>query len=65
MDLKTEIIKEHSKAQTLKIVHHIGSDQKRFDELVKLILENEKIVTQRAAWVMSNCIENQLFPQVT
>ena len=58
MDLKAEILKEHSKEQTLKVVHYIGNNQQRFDKLVKLVLENEKKVAQRAAWVMSNCVEN-------
>lgn len=52
MDLKAEILREHSKAQTMKIVDYIGSNQGRFDELVKLFLEGEYRITQRAAWAL-------------
>ncbi len=36
MNLRSEILKEHSKKQTDKIVRYIGTDQKKFDELVEL-----------------------------
>ena len=57
MDLKAEILREHSKAQTMKIVDYIGSNQNRFDDLVKLFLEGEYRVTQRAAWALRFCAE--------
>ena len=57
MNLREEILREHSKAQTLKIVKYIGNDKKRFAELMNLFLGNTYRVTQRAAWVMSNCAE--------
>lgn len=53
MHLKSEILKEHSKAQTQKIVNWVGSSQERFDELVTLFLGNEYRVTQRAAWPLA------------
>jgi hypothetical protein len=55
MDLKTEILKEHSKAQCNKIVKWVGSDKKRFNELFRLFLNGEYRVTQRAAWPLSYC----------
>jgi len=54
MDLKQEILKEHSKRQTAKIEKWINGDQKKFDELVKLFLNGEYRITQRAGWPMSN-----------
>ncbi|MCX6291536.1 MAG: hypothetical protein NT126_07200 [Bacteroidetes bacterium] len=57
MNLRDEILKEHSKRQTLKIVRYIDDDQNRFDELMKLFLGNEYRVTQRAAWAVSYCAE--------
>ena len=57
MNLRDEILKEHSKKQTMKIVKYIGNDQKRFDELMKLFLGKEYRVTQRAAWAVSVCGE--------
>jgi len=53
MDLQKEILKEHSKKQTDKIIAWINGDQKKFDELVKLFLRGEYRVTQRAGWPMS------------
>lgn len=53
MDLRNEILKEHSKAQTQKIIDWVGDSQKRFDELVQLFLGDEYRVTQRAGWPLS------------
>ena len=57
MNLRAEILKEHSKAQCNKIVQWVGSDQKRFDELFGLFLHDESKVVQRAAWPVSYCVE--------
>jgi len=57
MDIKKELLKEHSKRQTTKVVNYIGSDAERFKDLVKLFLEGPYRVTQRAAWPLSYCIE--------
>lgn len=57
--LEKEILKEHSKKQTLKIVKYIGNDQERFNELLKLFLEGSNTVTQRASWVVSYCAEQK------
>ena len=57
MNIKAEIIKEHSKSQTMKVVQYIGKDQTRFDELIEILLKDEKKLAQRAAWIMSNCVE--------
>ncbi|MEO8085214.1 MAG: hypothetical protein ABI763_00245 [Bacteroidota bacterium] len=53
MNLRDEILKEHSKKQTNKIIKYIGDDQKKFDALVSLFLKGEYRVTQRAGWPMS------------
>lgn len=58
MDLRQAILKEHSKAQTNTIVQWIGNDQKRFDKLFNLFLNDEYRVIQRAAWPISNCVIN-------
>jgi hypothetical protein len=55
MDLKKEILKEHSKAQCDKIVHWVGDDQNRFNELFTFFLTGEYRITQRAAWPLSHC----------
>ena len=54
MNLREEILKEHSKKQAAKIEKWIGRDQKKYDALVKLFLKGEYRVTQRAGWPMSN-----------
>ena len=57
MNLRNEILKEHSKAQCNKIVNWVGSSQQRFDELFHLFLNDEYRVVQRSAWPMSYCVD--------
>ena len=57
MNLRAEILKEHSKAQCTKIVNWVGSNQQRFDELFHLFLNDEYRVVQRSAWPMSYCVD--------
>lgn len=57
MDIRQEILKEHSKAQTVKIANYIGNDADRFKDLVYLFLNDEYKVVQRAAWIISHCAE--------
>src|SRR6478736_5201121 len=57
MNLRDEILAEHSKRQTAKIVAWVGSNPKRFRELMKLFLGDSYRVTQRAGWPLSNCVE--------
>lgn len=56
MNLKEEILKEHSKAQRIKIVNWIGNNQQRFDELFQLFVNDEYRVVQRAGWPLSYCV---------
>ena len=56
MNLREEILKEHSKTQCTKIVDWVGDSQLRFDELFQLFLKDEYRVAQRAAWPMSYCV---------
>ena len=53
MDIRSEILKENSKAQSLKIADWIGNDKNRFGELLRLFLQDEHYVVQRAAWIVS------------
>lgn len=53
MDLRGQIVKEHSKANCARIVKWIGASQERFDELFYLFLNDEYRVIQRAAWPLS------------
>ena len=58
MNIRTALLKEHSKKQCAAIVKWIGSDQKRFDELFELFLNDEYRVVQRAGWPLSYCVED-------
>ncbi len=53
MNLEQKLLKEHSREQCDKIVAWIGSDIKRFNELVQVFLNGEYRLTQRAAWPLS------------
>lgn len=57
MNIKEELLGEHSKAQCMKIVAWVGAHQKRFDELFSLFLGDDKKIVQRSAWPVSYCIE--------
>ena len=58
MKLRETILKEHSKANCKRIVKWVGNDQKKFDELFKLFLNDEYRVVQRAAWPLSYCVQD-------
>jgi len=53
MDIRKELLKEHSKAQITKICKYISNDQDRFQELMNLFFNGEYRVVQRAAWAVS------------
>jgi hypothetical protein len=53
MNLRDELLKQHSKAQTDRVVKYVGEDKARMKELMQLFMSNEDKVTQRAAWAMS------------
>lgn len=57
MNLKEAALKEHSKAQCNKIVKYVGHDPKKFSELVKVFLDGPYRVSQRIAWPLSYCVE--------
>ena len=57
MNVRAEILKEHSKKQTMKIVHFVGNDKKKFSGLMTLFLGNEYRITQRSAWAVSYCVK--------
>jgi hypothetical protein len=57
MNLKEAALKEHSKAQCNKIVRYVGKDPNKFSALVKAFLEGPYRVTQRLAWPLSYCVE--------
>jgi hypothetical protein len=58
MDLRKEILKEHSKKQRMKVVDYVGDNRNRFKALIQVFLEGPYRVTQRASWPISYCVEN-------
>jgi hypothetical protein len=57
MNLRDEIIAEHSKLQTAKIVDWVGDDPVRFAELMRLFLGDVYRITQRAGWPLSDAVK--------
>lgn len=57
MDIKEELLKEHSKSQALTIANYIGDNSNRFAELMALFLQENYRLNQRAAWPVSICVE--------
>lgn len=53
MDLQSELLREHNKAQTLRIVAHVGDNKEHLKKLMELFLGNDYRITQRAAWPLS------------
>jgi hypothetical protein len=58
VDLRAIILEKHSKAQTDRIVRYVGHDKKRFAAFMKVFLECDELVLQRAGWPLSYCIHN-------
>lgn len=56
--LTEQILAEHSKAQTMRIVRWIGHDADRLAVLMEIFFENEYRLTQRAAWTLRYVGEN-------
>lgn len=54
MDIKTQLLAEHSRSNADLIKEWIGTDKERFTILVQLFLENEYRVSQRAAMVLGH-----------
>jgi hypothetical protein len=63
MHLRAAILEEHSRKQMLRIVDYVGNDKTRFKALMQLFLYDEYRVSQRAAWAVSNCIQQH--PELT
>ncbi|MCW3120183.1 MAG: hypothetical protein JWM28_4265 [Chitinophagaceae bacterium] len=58
MNLREQLLKEHSKANCERILKWIGSDQQRFNDLLQLFLHDEYRVVQRAAWPLGCAVIN-------
>jgi hypothetical protein len=59
MDLKKMLQKGHSKTLRNAIVEYIGANPTRFKALVEVYLNGPYRITQRAAWPLSICVEQE------
>lgn len=57
MNLREQLLKEHSKLNTEKIASFINGDSKLFANLIDLLLNDEWLITQRVSWIVSKCID--------
>lgn len=57
MDIEAALLAEHSKPQAMRIRDYIGRNAGRFEELMQCFFSEEKRLCQRAAWVLSHCVE--------
>ena len=67
MNIREELLKEHSKAQALKIAGYACSSTKNFKELMNCFIDDEYRVAQRAAWSVSWAAKKQpvlIFPYI-
>jgi len=53
MNLREEIMREHSKEHALQVANYACSSPKHFAELINCFLDKEYRVAQRAAWSVS------------
>lgn len=56
-ELEFEILKEHSKRQSVNIARWIGGDTERFAQLMKLFLRGDHRMAVRTAWIISHCAD--------
>lgn len=61
MDFRTQLLKEHSKKNSLLIVDYIQGDQAKFDAFMNCFFTDEYRVNQRSAMVLSACFDKQPF----
>ncbi|MCG2616572.1 hypothetical protein LZZ85_19895 [Terrimonas sp. NA20] len=58
MKLREQLLREHSRANCLKVVEWVGDSPVRFAELIELFLKDEYRVVQLAAWPISYVVES-------
>jgi len=61
MDMKAQLLAEHSKANANLIREWVGTNEERFTILIDLFLENEYRVSQRAAMVLGHIHDSYPF----
>jgi hypothetical protein len=57
MDLRAEILKNHSQNQARKVADYVGNNPTRFKSLLEVFMEGPFRVSQRASWPLNLCVE--------
>ena len=57
LNLKEEIIRDHSKEQAIRLTNYIGNDSDKFAELMELFFSSEYRINQWASWMVSHCAD--------
>ena len=57
MDIRSALIKEHSKTTTEKIARTIEKKPEQFKELMSVLLGKDYVLAQRAAWAFNYTVE--------
>ena len=57
MNLREEILKADFKDQAVFVAEEINADEAKFAELMQLFFSKDIRTCQRAAWIVSHCIE--------
>lgn len=58
MTLNQILLSKHAKSTTNLVIDWVNDDTDRFDELMKLVLGKDTLLSQRAAWPMSYIVIN-------
>lgn len=61
MDLREEILREHSKQQTEHIAAWVGADKKKLAKLMDIFLGDDRALSRRTGWIL--CYVNDEYPQ--
>jgi hypothetical protein len=59
MNIRTELEKEHSKEQALRIANYAAQNKKQFKELIDCYTDKDYRLSQRAAWSVSWAAKNK------
>jgi hypothetical protein len=54
VNIREELLREHSKPQTDRIVAYVGENVERFAQLMACFFDEDKLLSQRAGWPMSD-----------
>lgn len=57
--IKSELLRHHSKEMRIKVVRLISGNQKNFDALMRCVTDKENpVLRQRASWPLGFCLEH-------